>query len=66
VSDICNNNLVTRCWAVVKFAPRPPYPGDRAPGTYWIEDCVGTKAEMDAKETADSSAAHYTTSSCID
>jgi len=33
---------------MVSFTPRPLYPGERIPGTYWIGMWVGPRAVLDA------------------
>jgi hypothetical protein len=35
---------------MVSFTPRPLYPGERAPGTHWIEGWVGHRADLDDVE----------------
>jgi hypothetical protein len=35
---------------VVSFTPRPLYPGERVPGTHWIEGRVDPRAGLDDVE----------------
>jgi hypothetical protein len=39
-------DLSTRWRLVISFKPLPLYPEEMAPGTHWIGDCVGPRADM--------------------
>jgi hypothetical protein len=43
-------NLGTIWRLVVSFTPRPLYPGEITPGTYWIGGWVGPRADLHAVE----------------